>query len=136
MEEKTRMKLSRSGVQKTLERMHSILSSLYFDIEKNLQIIVNRKKGEDPIYSTKYTLTDLGFDLEDVVDVLRTLHVEDFSHVLMDKGNLDPPHMLVFSKMIQSKEIYIKLKVRDSREQVVCISFHYAKHPLNRPYAR
>ena len=135
-EEETRMKLSRSDVQKILDRMNDILSSPYFNIESNLQVIVSRKDGEDIIYSTKYTLADLEFDLDDVVAVLKTLETEDFSHVLLDKGNLDPPYMLVFSKIIQSKEVYIKIKVRDSKEQVVCISFHYAKHPLNKPYAR
>ena len=129
-------KSSRTDVQKTLERMNSILSAPAFDIENNLQLIINSKDEENFFYSTKYTLADLEYDVEDVVEILKLLKVEDFSHTLLDKGKLDPPYMLVFSKLIQSKEVYIKIKVRDLKEQVVCISFHYAKYPLSRPYAR
>ena len=114
-------KASQRDIQKTLERMNRILSAPAFDIEKNLQLIINSKDEEDFFFSTKYTLADLEYDADDVVEILKILKVEDFSHTLLDKGNLDPPYMLVFSKFIQFKEVYIKIKVRDLKESLLYI---------------
>lgn len=129
-------KSSRTDVQRTLDEMNKILCNPDFEIEKDLVFIVNSKDGDDYFYSTAYTMTDLDYDMEDVVETLKTLSVEEYSHTRLDKDDLNPPQLLVFSKFIQSKEVYIKIKVRITKGQVVCVSFHYPKYPLSRPYVK
>lgn len=125
---------NKNDVKKFLDKLHDILNSAGFDIERNFILIQATKQGEDIRFSTPYTLMHLDYDAEDVVKVLKSLTVQDYSETLLDTGNADPPVLLVFCKELNKKEVYIKIKIRELLDNVICISFHYAKHSMNRPY--
>ena len=128
------MQTNKNDVKKFLEKLHDILNSAGFDINSNFVLIQATKPGEDLKFSTMYTLMDLGYDAEDVVEVLRALTFQDYSETLLDTGDANPPILLVFCKVLNKKEVYIKIKIRELLNNVICISFHYAKHSMNRPY--
>ena len=68
-------------------------------------------------HSTPYTLLDLDYDIEDVVDRLKELTVEEYSETKIDKDDLDPPLLFVFGKNINRKLIYIKLKIKGDQKK-------------------
>lgn len=99
-------------------------------------MIKKRKTGDDVRYSTPYTLLDLDYDTEDVVDRLKELTVEEYSETKIDKDDLDPPLLFVFGKDIKGRLVYVKLKIKgDQKKHILCVSFHYAKGKMQFPYA-
>ena len=112
--------------------LKSILEDRSFDCKKHLIMNIKEKSGNDERFSTKYTLCVLDFDMNDVVEVLKSLEVSDYSETLVDRDNGDPPKLYVFEKIIERKSLYIKIKIRE--KQVVCISFHFSKYALKHPY--
>ncbi len=71
-----------------------------------------------------------------VVDVLRNLEVSDFSEAKIDKNDPEPPILMVFGKYINEKNVYIKIKCRETDDmgQVICVSFHYAQWDMCYPF--
>lgn len=118
-----------------LDKLHKLLGSDDFDINTDLTLIRKKKQGDDQKFSTPYTLLELEYDAEDVVNRLKELKIEEYSETKIDIKNDDPLMLFVFGKDINGKLIYIKLKIRDQKKQVVCVSFHYAKDKMNFPYA-
>lgn len=118
-----------------LDELHKVLESDDFDINTDLNLIRKKKKGDDQKFSTPYTLLDLDYDAEDVVNRLKELKVEEYSETKIDTDDVNPPILFVFGKDINGKLIYVKLKIRDYQKQVVCVSFHYAKDKMEFPYA-
>lgn len=117
-----------------LHGLHKLLRSNDFDINTDLTLISKPKQGNEQKFSTPYTLLDLDYDTEDVVDRLKELKVEEYSETKIDKNDVNPPMLFVFGKDVNGKLIYVKLKVRE-QQQVVCVSFHYAKKKMVFPYA-
>lgn len=112
------------------------MGSADFDISTDLTLIKKNKQGDDKKYSTPYTLLDLEYDAEDVVERLKELTLAEYSETKIDKNDIDPPLLFVFGKEISGKLIYIKLKIRGNQQrQVLCVSFHYAKENMIFPYA-
>lgn len=118
-----------------LDKLHKLLESDDFDINTDLNLIRKKKQGVDQKFSTPYTLLDLEYDVEDVVDRLKELKVEECSETKIDTDDINPPVLLVFGKSINDKLIYVKLKIRNQQKQVICVSFHYAKDKMEFPYA-
>ena len=118
-----------------LDELHRLLTSDDFDINTHLNLIRKKKYGDDQKFSTQYTLLDLDYDVEDVVNRLKELKVEEYSETKIDRDDVNPPMLFVFGKGINGKLIYVKLKIRDQQKQVVCVSFHYAKDKMEFPYA-
>lgn len=118
-----------------LDELHKLLERKDFNINADLILIRNKKQGDDQKFSTLYTLLDLDYDAEDVVNRLKELKVEEYSETKIDKDDVDPPVLFVFGKDINGKLVYVKLKIRDQHKQVVCVSFHYAKDKMEFPYA-
>lgn len=118
-----------------LDELHKVLESDDFDINTDLNLIRKKKQGDDQKFSTPYTLLDLDYDAEDVVNRLKELKVEEYSETKIDTDDVNPPILFVFGKDINGKLIYVKLKIRDYQKQVVCVSFHYAKDKMEFPYA-
>lgn len=118
-----------------LDELHKLLESDDFDINTDLTLIRKNKQGDDQKFSTPYTLLDLDYDAEDVVNRLKELKVEEYSETKIDTDDVNPPILFVFGKDINGKLIYVKLKIRDQQKQVVCVSFHYAKDKMEYPYA-
>jgi hypothetical protein len=42
--------------------------------------------------------------------------------------------MWVFGKDVKGREIYIKVIISGTTSQTICISFHFAEHPLVYPF--
>jgi hypothetical protein len=119
-----------------LEELQGILGKENFDIDTDITLIRAKKKKEDELYSTPYTLLDLDYDIYDVVDRLKELAVKEYSETLIDKDDINPPLLFVFGKDINNKQVYVKLKIKGNQPRyVVCVSFHYAKEKMVFPYA-
>lgn len=118
-----------------LGELRDVLDDEAFDMNTDFTIILKRK-GVAEEFTTMYTLNDLEYDMQDVVERLRELTVEEYSETKIDRDNIDPPLLFVFGKMIEKRLVYIKLKVRKShRRHVLCVSFHYAREQMKFPYA-
>ena len=125
----------RGEVAAFLEELKMFLEKGDFNIDTDF-ILIRKNKKDDMEHSTPYTLLDLDYDIEDVVDRLKELTVEEYSETKIDKDDLDPPLLFVFGKNINRKRIYIKLKIKgDQKRHVLCVSFHYAKDKMKLPYA-
>lgn len=125
----------RGEVAVFLEELKMFLEKVDFNIDTDF-ILIRKNKKDDMEHSTPYTLLDLDYDIEDVVDRLKELTVEEYSETKIDKDDLDPPLLFVFGKNINRKLIYIKLKIKgDQKRHVLCVSFHYAKDKMKFPYA-
>ena len=125
----------RGEVAAFLEELKMFLEKGDFNIDTDF-ILIRKNKKDDMEHSTPYTLLDLDYDIEDVVDRLKELTVEEYSETKIDKEDLDPPLLFVFGKNINRKLIYIKLKIKgDQKRHVLCVSFHYAKDKMKFPYA-
>ena len=118
-----------------LKELKMFLEKGDFNIDTDF-ILIRKNKKDDMEHSTPYTLLDLDYDIEDVVDRLKELTVKEYSETKIDKDDLDPPLLFVFGKNINRKLIYIKLKIKgDQKRHVLCVSFHYAKDKMKFPYA-
>lgn len=118
-----------------VDELKKALSSDVFNADTDFIIITKDKTGNDHYYSTLYTLQDLEYDTHDVIDVLSSLTVADYSETVFDKDDSDPILLHVFGKEINSRLVYIKLKLRESdRKYIICVSFHYAKNKIVFPY--
>ena len=60
-----------------LDELKSLLESADFDIDTDLTLIRKKKQGEDQKYSTPYTLLELDYNTEDVVERLKELTVAE-----------------------------------------------------------
>lgn len=118
-----------------LDELHRLLEGEDFDINIDLYLVSKKKQGDEQKFSTPYTLLDLDYDAEDVVERLKELKVEEYSETKIDKDDVAPPMLFVFGKDINGKLIYVKLKIRNQKNQVVCVPFHYAKNKMKFPYA-
>ena len=126
---------SREKVEQFLVELKSILSSPNFNPARDLDILP-KKKSEDMFdpYTTANTLLALGFNNEDVKNELLKIGVEDYAETLIDVMDATLPPFYVFYRDIQSREVYIKVKIRDSiTGKVFCISFHFARYPAPNP---
>ena len=111
-----------------LNELKNLLTREDFDSDTDLKLIRKRKQGDDQKFSTPYTLLDLDYDIEDVVDRLKELTIEEYSETKIDRDDIHPPVLFVFGKDIE-------LKIKDHKKQILCVSFHYAKDEMAFPYA-
>lgn len=126
----------RADVAKFLLELHEILRSETFDAETDIKLI-SKRKFNDPEHSTPYTIIDLNYDISDLANVLMELTVDDYSETKIDKDDLNPPSLFVFGKIIESRLVYIKLKIKENKKRyILCVSFHYAKDKMSFPYAK
>lgn len=95
-----------------LKQLKELLGNEDFNMDTDLTLINKKKQGDDQKYSTPYTLLDLDYDTEDIVERLKELTVEEYSETKIDKDDLNPPLLFVFGKDINSRLIYVKLKIK------------------------
>ncbi len=100
----------------------------------DLELVQRKKNGTDQKFSTPYTLLDLDYDTEDIVNHLKELKLSEYSETKIDTDDVHPPVLFVFGKDISDRLIYVKLKIRDGGRKVVCVSFNYAKRTMLFPY--
>lgn len=127
----------RQEVVAFLEELKAFLKGNDFDIDHDL-ILIKKKKVDEEEYSTPYTLLDLDYNSEDVVNRLKELTVAEYSETKIDKDDLNPPLLFVFGKDINRRLVYVKLKIKKKenlRKHILCVSFHYAKEKMKFPYA-
>ena len=127
----------RQEVLAFLEELKAFLKGNDFDIDHDL-ILIKKKKIDDEEYSTPYTLLDLDYNSEDVVNRLKELTVVEYSETKIDKDDLNSPLLFVFGKDINRRLVYMKLKIKKKenlRKHILCVSFHYAKEKMKFPYA-
>ena len=119
-----------------LKELKDLLGQDDFDINTDMILIRKKKQGKDQIYSTPYTMLDLDYDIDDVIARLKELKLEEYSETKIDRDDVNPPLLFVFGKDIDSKLVYVKLKIKgDQRKHILCVSFHYAKGGITFPYA-
>ena len=130
---KISVRSEKKDVKAFLEELKEILNAKAFNIYNDLLIV---KSNKDEIeYSTGYLMLDLDYDALDVVERLKELTIAEYSETLIDKDDDKPPLLFVFGKDINSRLIYIKLKIKgEQTKRVLCLSFHYAKHDMVFPY--
>lgn len=123
----------KKDVKAFLEELKEILNAKEFNIDNDLMIV---KSNKDEIeYSTGYLMLDLEYNALDVVERLKELTIAEYSETLIDKDDDKPPLLFVFGKDINSRLVYIKLKIKgEQTKRVLCLSFHYAKHDMVFPY--
>jgi hypothetical protein len=120
-----------------LEELQAFIEGNDFDIDHDL-ILIKKRKLDDEEYSTPYTLLDLEYSSEDVVNRLKELTVAEYSETKIDKYDFNPPLLFVFGKDINRRLVYVKLKIKKKenlRTHILCVSFHYAKEKMKFPYA-
>lgn len=108
--------------------MFEIIIKFLHDIREPLVkdgfILQKRKDG-----ANNQTLLDLEFERDDIIRELLTLQVEDYVYSVPDIVKPQEEPYKVFHKIIKSKEIYIKIKIKQTKSKFVyCISFHEAKY--------
>ena len=84
-----------------LDELHQLLESDDFDINMDLILIRKKKQGDDWKFSTPYTLLDLEYNAEDVVNRLKELKVEEYAETKIDTDDINPPILFVFGKDIK-----------------------------------
>ena len=112
-----------------------ILESDTFEIERDLDILPKKKNERltDP-YTTANTMAALDFDTNDVCEELKTITVKNYAETILDDRNVAAPPFFVFYRNIQTRDVYIKVKIRDKvTGKVFCVSFHFARHPKPSP---
>lgn len=132
---KNQATISKREVKLFIDELKRVLTSDVFNADTDFFINIKDKPGNDHYYSNLYTLQDLEYDTHDVIGVLSSLTVADYSETVFDKDDSNPILLHVFGREINSRLIYIKLKLRESdRKYIVCVSFHYAKNKMVFPY--
>ena len=127
----------KTDVLKFIEEIREFLNKNDFDIDEEFVLIRSEKEESKEQYSTRYTLNDMEIDREDVVEILKTLELKEYSETKLDRQETNPPFLFVFGKIINGKLIYIKTKIQKSNmEKVICVSFHYAERNMNFPYKK
>ena len=100
----------KKAVSAFLDELNEVLGSQEFNIAEDLLII---KSSKDEIqFSTNFTMVDLEYDPEDIVERLKELTIFDYSETLFDDSNDNPPLLFVFGKDINNMLVYIKLKIK------------------------
>ena len=82
-------------------------------------------------------MVELGFKYHDIYETMLGLSVEDYcAGPCKDKDQ--PGDVWIFGKIIENKNIYIKMKLASfgPLRVVRIISFHFAKDPLDYPFRK
>lgn len=86
-----------------LDELQKLLERENFDINTDITLIIKKKQGEDQRYSTPYTLLDLDYDIEDVVNRLKELTVEEYSETKIDTDDVNHRCFLCLVKISMAR---------------------------------
>lgn len=92
-----------------------------------------------PRDSTRDTLSELGLTEANLEEILLSLSIRDYCkgpEADRDAVGRTSGEIWFFGKKIQSRDVYIKLKLFQVNNQMhsKCISFHFPEHPLAYPH--
>ena len=126
---------SKSNVCDFLEKMRSILAAKAFDIHRDFVFQRYRANDEpDDEFTNENTLLALDFGVEDVVEVLKTLTLDDYHESMVDNIADGLKIFFVFGKRIRKRDVYIKVRLKhragNAESYVFCISFHFARQAI------
>jgi hypothetical protein len=82
-------------------------------------------------------LTVLEFRVEDVKKELKELNelsVVHYSEGPVKETLYNGADMWIFGKVIQNKEVYIKISLGQPSDKAICISFHFSDYSMTYPY--
>ena len=82
------------------------------------------------------TMLELEYSINDVKNELKRLEFQDYSEGPLKETLYKSADMWVFGKMIQSKEVYIKITMGLGDSKVLCISFHFAERAMCYPFKK
>ena len=88
---------------------------------------LNRAKNEE-------ALRVLGITRKAREEVVRWIEKKDYVQTIIDAISFGD--MWVFGKDFDGTELYIKISRGRPNSNTICISFHFAEHPLNYPYKK
>lgn len=124
---------SLNDVQNFLDRVNIALQN-----DANLIFIPNRKVEKENLqYTNGACMHTLGYEVNDVINEIRSLCVKHYYETLFDDKQRGTMPLFVFIKEIQRKQVYIKIKLKEIKEseKVICISFHFAEYDVYKmPY--
>lgn len=128
-------KSSKTEVTQFLCELKSILNSENFNIKSDLDILTHKKhEAYDDPYTTQNTLLELEYDRSDIVRCLLSLNEQHYNNTIIDDKDPSLPCFYSFISLIESRDVYIKVKIRDKiNNKVFCVSFHFARHPVKHP---
>lgn len=124
-------------VQIFLDKLKSFITRKDFNIDKDFFLNLNGDIKRERKYSTRYAMDVLEYDKHDIVEILSILSAENYSETKIDIDDTNPPLLFVFGKIIDNKETYIKIKLKETnRSYIACISFHFSKYKMEYPYRK
>ena len=80
------------------------------------------------------TMLALGIRYIHVKEILQQLRPEDYLKGPMSDKLYHGSDMWVFGKMVQGREVYIKVQMGPPNRETICISFHFSDHKMNYPF--
>lgn len=120
---------TKGAVRTFLAELNRILN----DGKSKVELYPREDKEEQ--YTTEYCLTELNYTTDDVKIELKQLKDTDYVETCDDERNKKSNRYYVFKRIIQNREIYIKVKIKSYDKKVVlCMSFHFAEYPLKTAY--
>lgn len=104
-------------------------------LDPNMELILQTREDKPDEYTTDYCLEELNYDKLDVIKELLQLNIKNYVETCDDIRNKKSNRFYVFGKIIQKRDIYIKVKIESyNNKKILCMSFHFAEYPLKRKY--
>lgn len=121
------MRESEAIIEKFLKKIKNIVENPEFDINRDFVMEERQNDTEINQYSNFYTMLSLDYNIEDIINELKSLTYENYLVTITDiVGNCT--FLYVFLKEIIGKTIYIKFGTyqRSCEGPIICISFHFS----------
>ena len=122
---------TKGDVQIFLDELKNILNS------KDCTFILWTREDKEEQYSNRYCMNKLDYFEDDVKLELKSLEICNYYRTVQDENiKKHKEYFYVFGKIIQSKMVYIKVKIvsRDNKN-ILCMSFHFPEFEMTRfPY--
>lgn len=120
---------SKGAVITFLKELQKIL------LDSNMKLTIQTREDKEYEYTTDYCLEQLEYDKSDVIKELLQLNIKDYVETCDDLRNRKSNRFYVFGKVIQKRDVYIKIKIESyDNKKILCMSFHFAEYPLKRRY--
>lgn len=90
-------------------------------------VFINRPKNQ------LQALADLEITAKKREEIIKNLTYKEYSEGPLPETQFAGNDMWIFGKTIKTQELYIKLTISQQTQNVICISFHKAEHPMDFP---
>lgn len=82
------------------------------------------------------TMAELGISRVEREKIVRSVEVEDYSEGPIEDLLNRISALWVFGKFVRNRELYIKISMGYPGCSTICVSFHFAEHPMKYPFKR